>query len=143
MLTSALLAPQVFRERDFSVISITSQLWVVCVPRLSPVALFLGYIQTWQQSATLCSEPAGRLGWESEAEPPAVLGLLHRKRIRAHNEGPFPKTSIFHLTLRHHSLPGCSHQNRHKRCRIMHLPIVWRLPLPLEGLAIHFPSDES
>lgn len=68
MVTSALLAPQVFRERDFSVISITTQLWVVCMPRLSPVALFLGYIQTWQDSATLCSKPACRLGWGSERQ---------------------------------------------------------------------------
>lgn len=96
-----------------------------------------GLCHTVQQA----SVPAG-VG-EGEAEPSAVAGLLRRKDIGAQNEGLLPKTSIFHLTLKHHSLPGCSHQNRHKRCKITHLPIVWRLPLPMEGLAIHVPSDES
>ena len=143
MVTSALLAPQVFRERlssDLCNYSTLGRMHAQTKPRrlISGVHPDLaGFCHTVQQT----SMPAG-MG-EREAEPSAVMGLLHRKNIRAQNEGLFPKTSIFHLTLKHHSLPGCSHQNRHKRCKAMRLPIVWRLPLPMEGLAIHFPSDES
>lgn len=52
---------------------------------------------------------------EQETEPSAVMGLLRSENIRAQNEGLFPETSVTHLTLEYHHLPGCSHQNKHKK----------------------------
>lgn len=78
---------------------------------------------------------------EQEIEPSAVMGLLHSKNIGAQNEGLFPKTSVAHLTLPLSASLQSLKQTQ--KCKIMHLPIVLRLPLPMEGLAMHFPSDES
>lgn len=78
---------------------------------------------------------------EQEIEPSAVMGLLHSKNIRVQDEGLFPKTSVVHLTLPLSA--SLQSPNQTQKCKIMHLPIVSRLPLPMEGLAMHFPYDES
>lgn len=79
---------------------------------------------------------------EQETEPSAVMGLLHSKNMRAQTEGFFPKAGVVHLTV-NTTLPGCSHQNRHKQAKLCTDLVVLRLPLPMEGLAMCFPSDES
>lgn len=124
-------------------ISITTQLWVLCRPRLSPIALFLGYIQTWQGLCHTVQQTSMQAGMgEQETEPSAVMGLLHSKNIRAQTESLFPKAGIVHLTV-NATLPSCSHQNKHKKAKLCTYLVVLRLPLPMEGLAMYFPSDES
>lgn len=99
MVTSALLVPKVFRERLFSDLNNHSTLGSMHA-QPKPHRLISGVHPDLAGILPHCAANQ-HAGWEGEQEigPSAVMGLLHRKNIRAQNEGLFPKTSIVHPTL--------------------------------------------
>lgn len=129
-------------ERGFSVISITTQLWVLCRPRLSPIALFLGYIQTWQEFCHTVQQTSMQAGVaKQETEPSAVVGLFTGRTLELRMRVSFQKTGGVHLTLPLSAWLQSPKQTQ--KSKIMHLPVVLRLPLLMKGLAMYLPSNES
>lgn len=107
------------------------------MPKLSPIALSLGYIRPGRDSATLCSKPACRLLWESKRQPSAVMGLLHSKH-QSSEWGSLSKSKHYSSYTKLPLSARLQSPKQTQKCKIMHLPIVLRLPLPMEGLAVHF-----
>lgn len=86
---SALPVPTVFRERLFSDLKNT-QVWAVRMLRLSPIALFLGYIQTWQGFCHTVQQTSMQAGVGEQEGVIRMMGLIHSENIKAQNEGLFP-----------------------------------------------------
>lgn len=139
-MTSALLVPKVFRERLFSDLYNHTTLGSMHA-QTKPHRLISGVHPDLAGILPHCAANQHR-GWDVRARDRAVSsdGAFHSKNIRARNEGLFPKTSIVHLTL---NTTVCLAAVTGTNTKIMHLPIVLRLPLTMEGLAMYFPSDGS
>lgn len=140
LVTSALLVPKVFRERLFSDLYNHTTLGSMHA-QTKPHRLISGVHPDLAGILPHCAANQHR-GWDGRARDRAVSsdGAFHSENIRARNEGLFPKTSIVHLTL---NTTVCLVAVTGTNTKIMHLPIVLRLPLTMEGLAMYFPSDES
>lgn len=81
-------------------ISITTQLWVLCRPRLSPIALLLGYIQTWQEFCHTVQQTSMQAGvGKQETELSAVVRLFTGRTSELRMRVSFQKTDGVHLTL--------------------------------------------
>lgn len=82
-------------------ISITTQLWVLHRPRLSPIALLLGYIQTWQEFCHTVQQTSMQAGvGKQETEPSAVVRLFTGRTLELRMRVSFQKkTDGVHLTL--------------------------------------------
>lgn len=139
MVTLTLLVPKVFRKRLSCDLNNHSTLGSTQA-QTKPHRLISGVHPDLAGILPHCAANQ-HAGWggEQERESSAVMGLLHNKNIAAQNESLFPKAGSVHLTLNNHSLSGRSHQNKHKKSKMMHLPVVLRLPLPMKGLAVYFP----